>query len=35
VLLAGLSPESVFRRIVANEPLDLSSEQAQAFISTL
>jgi hypothetical protein len=35
VRLAGLSPESVYRRITANEPIELSGAAAQSYIGTL
>ena len=35
VLLIGLSPESMWRRVVASQPIDLRGEAAQAFIGTL
>jgi hypothetical protein len=34
-LVAGLSPESVFRAAVADEPVEMSDQDAQALIATL
>lgn len=34
-LLIGLSPESIWRRVTANQPIDLRGEAADAFIETL
>ncbi|MGI5162617.1 hypothetical protein [Microbispora sp. CA-102843] len=35
VLLIGLSPESMWRRVVSSQPVELSGEAAQSFIGTL
>jgi hypothetical protein len=35
VLLAGLSRESLYRHVAANEPRELTGEQAAAYLRTL
>ncbi|MEV4320994.1 hypothetical protein AB0J37_02045 [Microbispora rosea] len=34
-LLIGLSPESIWRRVTANQPVELRGAAAQSFIGTL
>lgn len=35
VLLVGLSPDSMWRRVTTAQPIELSGESARSFISTL
>lgn len=35
VLLVGLSPDSMWRRVATSQPIELSGESARSFINTL